>query len=1350
MNNIVPRTCIEIQQESADQTVHRNYTSLREFRSSPAYVLLGDPGSGKSTEFGQEYSELAEEAELVTARDFLTLDLDSHPEWRGKTLFIDGLDEVRVGQADARTPFDEIRARLDRLGKPKFRISCREADWFGENDRAKLSMVSQDSSVRTLRLNPLTGQDVEAILDGHPGINDAREFMEDAHKRDIEGMLHNPQTLGLLADSVAQGVGWPESRLEIFEKACRQMAREQNQEHKIPGHLPSPDEILEVSGYLCAIQLISGGAGWSIDTDGPSSDYIDLGACGNYPSGLLRLVLSTRLFRSAGQSRFAAIHRHIAEFLGGRHLAKAINGELPATRALALITGGDGMVVTELRGLSAWLAAQSRDARRHLIERDPVGIGSYGDISGFSADEKPKLIKALRREATDLGFSPTTAVAFGSLATPDIASAIGDELMAPGRDHDRQMLVAFLLQVLQHGNPLPQLSETLIDIARDESRWPWVKQMAVSAFGRNCIDDAAKTEGLSQLLADIREGRLSDSANEILGLLLTELYPLQVTPTAVWDYLAVQANPTTIGAYRIFWERRLINQSSNDEALQLLDHLAERLPDLQPSLAGHYMEDLPLELLAHVLETCGDLTPPATIYVWLDAVLSEDGRRFRRDSSDCRNRIAVWLEQHPEVQKTIMLEGAKRWDGSHALMYRDRLCRLMCNADLPAGFGHWCLEEALQTARCQTAKVLLEWAVSASADGVGSEGLSLELLLESTQENPTLRAALEPLLVCNISQEYFESRKLLREQQRYIDRDRQERRTWVEDVRAHADDLLKNQADHWALNEVAEAYYSDQESLTDLLGHDINLIEAVCTGLLGTVWRSGLPEDHDIIRTATESRAYYIALPFLAGMDAIDRVDPEQLRQLSEPQMRRALAFYYFTPTGRAEEPAWYGRWIKEAPTVVADVMIRSAMSAIRAGKEPTPFRYGLAYELRNPEIGQLVSLPLLRGFPVRCKSEQLSTLDHLLWAALRHADRASLRKLIDMKLSRKSMGVSQRVHWLSAGLMLSPDEYRQPLEEFVGGHDDRSRQLASFCSPRGQPYIGSDDNFSPVADGLGIPTLELLIKLIGSSFGPVGMPRGWVRSEHLAQNKVTELIQRLASSPDKDATQALAALAADERLHKWKDELDEAVSRQRVIRRDASYCHPSVDQICRTLNGGLPANAGDLSALVLDRLEEIGERIRTGNTDDWHQYWNEGPNRSPRQPKHEDSCRDALLSDLRQCLPRGIDAQPEGQHANDKRADMRVAYSGFNLPVEVKKNTHRDLWSAPRMQLISKYTSDPDTEGYGIYLVFWFGAALTQAPAAGPRPATPEELRRQLEATLTDEEARKISICVIDVANPK
>ena len=32
-----------------------------------------------------------------------------------------------------------------RLGKPRFRLSCREADWLGENDRKHLESVSPDS-----------------------------------------------------------------------------------------------------------------------------------------------------------------------------------------------------------------------------------------------------------------------------------------------------------------------------------------------------------------------------------------------------------------------------------------------------------------------------------------------------------------------------------------------------------------------------------------------------------------------------------------------------------------------------------------------------------------------------------------------------------------------------------------------------------------------------------------------------------------------------------------------------------------------------------------------------------------------------------------------------------------------------------------------------------------------------------------------------------------------------------------------------------------------------------------------------------------------------------------------------
>ena len=85
-----------------------------------------------------------------------------------------------------------------------------------------------------------------------------------------------------------------------------------------------------------------------------------------------------------------------------------------------------------------------------------------------------------------------------------------------------------------------------------------------------------------------------------------------------------------------------------------------------------------------------------------------------------------------------------------------------------------------------------------------------------------------------------------------------------------------------------------------------------------------------------------------------------------------------------------------------------------------------------------------------------------------------------------------------------------------------------------------------------------------------------------------------------------------------------------------------------------------------MDRFGELGDRIRNGNTDDWRQYWNLDPHGRPREPRHEDPCRDALLSDLRQCLPDDVEAQPEGHYANDKRADIRISCRDFQIPVGI------------------------------------------------------------------------------------
>ncbi len=205
----------------------------------------------------------------------------------------------------------------------------------------------------------------------------------------------------------------------------------------------------------------------------------------------------------------------------------------------------------------------------------------------------------------------------------------------------------------------------------------------------------------------------------------------------------------------------------------------------------------------------------------------------------------------------------------------------------------------------------------------------------------------------------------------------------------------------------------------------------------------------------------------------------------------------------------------------------------------------------------------------------------------------------------------------------------------------------------------------------------------------------------------------------------------------------------QRIIRRDAEYRHPTLHQACKVLQGGPPANPGDLAALTVDRIRNIATGIRTKNTNEWRLFWNEVSHGKPGEPKVENSCRDALLTLLKPHLPHPVSAQPESQHANQNRSDIAVSAPGFRVPIEVKRNTDRELWSAVQKQLIAKYAVDPGSNGYGIYIVFWFGSDKQRPRSDGKRPNSPETLEVLLREALGEKEARKISICVIDVCPP-
>lgn len=1341
-----PRTCTEEVDENDFREEIKNPLSspLKNFREVDAYVLLGSPGAGKTTVFKHEKKQ-CENSLYITARDFITFG-DKH-QWHDIMLFIDGLDEIRAGAADGRTPFDKIRKKLDELGNPRFRLSCREADWFGTNDRNHLKTVSRSGKITVLRLDPLSDDAIREILrHHHPDVSDAGKFINTARERGIGALLRNPQSLRMLADAVT-GEAWPETRLQTFELACEKLVHEPNREHELAHkYPPSVSDILTAAGRLCAVQLLTGNAGYTLPGNESNHEYLRLEQIPDENREILHHVLRTKLFESPPNSDdcVAPIHRQIAEFLAARYLTDLVEDGLPIRRILALMTGHDGGIVSELRGLSAWLAAHSKRSRSEIIARDPLGTILYGDVKEFSTNEKYRLLECLNQEAEkNSWFAWTTQMdsRLEDIVTQDMEEKFREILTDLKRDDTWQSFVLILLESLRHGQMLPGITNLMMKIVRDDRWRPGVKHSAFAVLIRHRKkNDECATAELKKLLTDIHTGSISDPDDNLLGSLLHELYPGELFASDIWQYLRMPKGVHHFGGmYCSFWITHIPEKSTSTQLAELLDALVKRFDQLRPVFADSlkqisFLSHVPAVLLSRLLETSQEEISPDRLFDWLGIVLN----RELRVSVEETEIIKRWLACRPDIQKKIMELGLKHCaESSDVIKCMCLVERRLFNARPPADFGNWCLEQAIN----EDYQNVADWLIFKVANSVYSNGFSRKVVEQRVIGNTHLLSIFTKRLA-DLEKGSAREKKFQNKHEIEAIQGQQE---WHDSVKPHETALHENRCKPAFLHQLANVYFgrfidvegeTPRERFQNIFGNDKSLIEAVLAGLRGSVDRSDIPSASEIIDLATRNKSHYLALPFLAGLKEI----PESKNhQLTERQMSQALAFHYTMPVG--QPPDWYKRLLASYPDIVSDTFVRYVRSQIRGGSPPG-LLYELVFDQDYIKVARLASLPLLEAFPVRCTKSQLLGLRCLLWAALLHCEQGPFLELIERKLGYSSMNVAQRVYWLATGLLASPTSYHEKLESYTAGNERRTRNLAELVRV---PETGRAGFSRALTERLEIPTLQLqlLIRLLGASCRPRLYAIG-------ISDQVCNFIDQLASRASKDAAEALHDLMTDDHLQSWSDYLTNAAYRQNLVRREADFRHYDIGQVFETLNKLRPANAADLAALMLEYLREIAHGIRHGNTSAWRQYWNLDQKR-PKRLRHEDVCRDALLSDL-QCKMKGLDieAQPEGRYADDKRSDIRVSCGDFNVPVEIKKSDHPNLWSAIKEQLIKKYTRDPGADGYGIYLVFWFGRKFCQASESAPRPKSANELEKLLRDTLSADEARKISVCVIDVAKPE
>ena len=1346
MNFTAHRTCSVVVGHQSGEPPGIAPVPLAEFAQSNTYVLIGEPGSGKTTALKTE--QQAHGGVVVSVQDFLTFD---EPGWRGTTLYLDGLDEVRAGEVDGRQPLERVLKKLAQLGCPRFRLSCRWADWLGAHDRDRLGRVS--SGVLTvLQLDPLSEEDVRSILAENHAIADPEEFIVQARKRGIASLLANPQNVDLVAKAVSGG-NWPDSRLETFEFACRMLVREQNTGHSaVNPTAGNADSLLEEAGQLCAVQIFAGLAGFTqLDHVTATRDYPHVP--GDATAGNLSKVLRTKLFTGTFEGRISPAHRQIAEFLAARRVSGLINDGLPVQRVLALIIGFDGELVGPFRNFAGWLGMHNRPSRRELSRLNPSGLFYAGDQDAFSTEERRAILANLRREARwNPGCHYTRRRSgLGSLVSPELQDVVHEILSVPDREYPNQPHAMMVLQALADGEPLPALVDTVVQIVRDQSWLPGVRRTALDILITYRKRNVVQTDVLLGLLGDIEAGKLDDPHDSLLALLLKDLYPGTIPVARVLKHLRAPKLGIFREEFAVFWATRVPAESTDAQRAELLDAIAADSASFSSTVSGEStvhsgMAQLPAELLKFRLRGSMEHISLERLWGWL---LVASGPSLPVLDS-IKGAISVELERNEARLKELITFGVDQCVLAEDPVSCMRSTERALFEARPSDFGQWCAERALSASTELAAAIYINLFVEPLVRDPFDSDLTREQFRERLSPKPSLVARFDKRFRVFAGPPGDQAYTFLAD----LLSDTEEQSMFQSEIESESAQLQEGSGSPRLLERAAQAYFGNAadtpgewpgDRLGRLVGSRADLAAHLRAGLLGVPSRDDLPAPSDVVAGCVRGALPPLTFPFMAALH--ERAWPGWLDAsgMSDSAVGLAVTILHSVPPDRLRPdrhhsfsiflPSWPSQLLKDRPRTVADALTQAIEQKVAAGVLPASELRALAGQ-DHREVAKLVCQPMLRTFPAESGTAFLEALGWLLAAALKSCDGNQLEETIRHRLRNEELPEAQRIYWAAAGFYLEPARYGRELQAFKD-QPDRLGALLDFQCRLGNPH--------EVVRRFELSELRLLIHLTGIAMAGVELTAA-------RRGVMSGLIRGLSAFGTQESAEILEEVKDAAAFSPWALDISVAIEDHSARRRMREFRPCGIDQVTDTLQNGRPANAGDLAALVVDEVGLLSRQIRDGSASGWKQFWNVDEHNRAKEPRPEHSCRSVILSALQLRLGRlGIDAQPEGTSADDKRSDIRLSLGSFNVPVEIKRSCHRDLWTAMRSQLVPNYTRDPGADGFGIYLVFWFGQHCRCKPTAlkGWVPANAGELDARLREQLSGPERSRISVCVIDVSNP-
>jgi hypothetical protein len=1365
-----PRSFIEIQDvrttDEAGAAASLSHTAPCDWKAwdeVSCVVVLGEPGSGKSSEFMYRCRTLQEKGEATffsrwqdwydgsdlfsTLEDkdaFFTAFQQHHTVW----WFLDALDEGRLKTERAFGVLVQAlqtlkgRGLLDQL---RLRVSCRSRDWRPSEAQvlARLFPRKQDGGQPTdqviaVQLLPLDAKAIR-VLAREKLENDiaAERFLAAVERRHVYPLAGHPLLLGMMLALFRQGdeqLG--RDRVELYEEAVRALATEQN-EYRGEAAVSNtfPDRRIEIARELAVCAVFAGQEALFIPDNDPAIPNALDASLASVDRRQLRETLGTSLFVRLPRGGFAFAHRSLAEYLAGRRLADAMNEGLTLARVLPLFAVDKGTLPGPMRETAGWLASLQQDFRRWLIPQD-LFSAAQADTTRFTSEERTHLITALAERFEGRSWQREFERS-GDLAR-EVSSSLLTDLLQPNHTNAVRDFVIDLVDTGERSDLYPLIGSLALD-ARASAH---LRANAANVVARN-----APREYSADLVALLDLPETEDPDDEIAGHVLYHLYPAHLSTDVALRGLRLPRNPRLSGFFRYFWTRIFVQRVPEADRAKVLDVLATLLTRDNDALELRGFATTFLQFLLPEIDD--EKASVEQIGRWL---LAYHHCGKHHGDADNHQQLLERLKRDTTLKNKLL-----RW----MLIHRDQNKALQAWWEVPFfdsifddsdtfGIAVLCREYVEQP---RISVPLLETAVGLC---MKTSSGPLDLFEELATLSSDHRAVWDAMRFCDLTTGYarMQRERLIEDNRRKLKRQREDR--YIESLIPRLE-----QGEHegimYVLYKISFDWFDGAPPFDEICqryGSDV--ARAVRTGL-ARHWQH-LPECSSLwpLSSSLPNWALVACTAVQLGIVTIDwpALDARQVELLSwyviranTPPIEIIVGLWSHHRTA-----AWEKWW---------------AVLQLEAQKDdeihPTTWQqFANIDDLPDGLATAFVDAMLISGLPPNATARR-----YALRIAREHGD-VRIRELVVNTVQAEWLSGTEPIPraeqaaltTLAACWVMDPVHVQATLqnEVFVG---PRQRQRAAGFVDALQYLLGGRA-FSPVwPANIDWEHYAALVPLLfyGDTAVPQSSPqrKRALRAPEAFDETRRSLVEHLSKGPPALAHNWFAKWKSDERFGSYRDWLARIHAEVGQRWADQSWQPMEPRDLLSLLQqrAWLIRNHTDLYTFVCDVVETKLLPIFRSDYGLTTLLWN-GTKSEGRKVADEKSLQTAVFNQLEMLMANSaVIGVREPEVFDAKKPDIRVSRildSGerIHVPLEIKWADNDEVWTAIENQLLGKYMLDPRV-CHGVYLVGWAGGIYRRKTGPkGQKPSTPQALQAELQLVadaVTHGTEKKIAVFVIDVS---